>query len=45
MANDDENLENNFELAIALIDEVYIDELETILQESLDEMSGKKEFL
>lgn len=41
MANDDENQENNLELAIALVDEDNIDELETILQDSLDEMSGK----
>lgn len=45
MANDDENQENNLELAIALVDEDNIDELKTTLQDSLDEISGKKEFL
>ena len=50
MANGDANEESanvaiDLELAIALVDEDNVDELETIVQDSLDEMSGKKEFL
>jgi hypothetical protein len=33
------------ELATALVDEDNIEELEPILQDSLDEINGKKEFL
>ena len=50
MANGDANQESanvaiDLELAKALVDEDNVDELETIVQDSLDEMSGKKEFL
>jgi hypothetical protein len=48
MANNEETYETNasaLELATALVDEDNIEELEPILQDSLDEINGKKEFL
>ena len=40
-ASEENNAAKNLELAIALVEEDNVDELETIVEDSLDEISGK----